>query len=347
MGQQMLIIALLASFLVSSAVLGLRDTWNESNEIATNQFEEEQTINLSSSGVNMCISKLRQDKHWRAGYTKVALADGGYLNAQITALGGDSVRITSTGLLNKASHTSIVDVQLASAVPMAESALAIYGDEVKFLNSGKTFGIDGNDHDENGNRVVGSPVMGMAVPSAEIEKDIESQLVAGKVAKNVTGTGSNPSVGIATITNEQVVKMRDFFRSNATKTLPAGKYASNTVYGSLAKPEILYLDGDVEWTGTVEGTGILIVDGPLKIGGNFNWVGLIITVAQDSELEFGDHGNPEINGAVMIGTEAPYDYKVTNVKINGNPQINYSNSALTKVMANLGLNEVQVLNYYE
>ena len=346
MGQQMMIIALLASFLVSSAILGLRGAWNDSTDLAASQFEEEQVINLSSTGVNMCLSQLRQNKNWRNGFSNLSFSNG-TINARVTDIGEDSVRITSVASYNGETHTSVVDAELASMVPMAESALAIYGDEINWDNAGKAFGVDGNDHDVNGNRTVGQAVHGISVPSSGIQTDLKDQLNKAKVAKNVTGQGSNPSVGVATITNKQVIDMRDFFKSNATLTLPSGHDAGNTTYGSLSNPAIVYVNGDKRWTGTVKGTGVLVVDGSLKCGGNFEWTGLVITVAHDIDLEFGDHGNPEFNGAVMVGNEIPSGWKQTDIKINGNPQINYSSIALETVMSNLGMNQVQVLNYYE
>jgi len=108
MGQQMFIIALLASFLVSIAIIQLREVWDDSSDIAMDQFQQEQVLNLSSSGVNMAISRLRQSKTWRAGYSDVQLFNGGYINVIVEDIGVDSVRITSVGSMGEASHTAIV-----------------------------------------------------------------------------------------------------------------------------------------------------------------------------------------------------------------------------------------------
>jgi hypothetical protein len=123
--------------------------------------------------------------------------------------------------------------------------------------------------------------------------------------------------------------------------------AGNHVFGTVAQPEIVYVGGDKQWTGTINGTGILVVDGSLLVSGNFKWTGLVITVAHDVDIEFGDVGNPEVLGAAMIGTEVPSPYKITNVKINGNPRINFSYEALETVMQNLRLFNVDVVRYYE
>jgi len=347
MGQQMFIIALLASFLVSIAIIQLREVWDDSSDIAMDQFQQEQVLNLSSSGVNMAISRLRQSKTWRAGYSDVQLFNGGYINVKVEDIGVDSVRITSVGSMGEASHTAIVEVMLTSAVPVAESAMAIAAEEVTFSNAGKAFSIDGNDHDVNGVKCAGEPKLGISVSSPDVLASITGQLVKNKVTANILGIGGAPSVGVGTITNDKIIELRNMFRDIATITLPPGHDAGNHVYGSLAQPEIVYVGGSKRWTGRINGTGVLVVDGSLKMGGNVRWTGLVISVTPDVDVEFGDSGNPEINGATMIATEVPTERKLTNVKINGNPRINYSNSALTTVMTNLGMNEVRICSYYE
>ena len=48
----MMIIALLSSFLLSAGILGMMGMWDDSSKLATTQYEDEQALNIASTGVN-------------------------------------------------------------------------------------------------------------------------------------------------------------------------------------------------------------------------------------------------------------------------------------------------------
>jgi hypothetical protein len=187
------------------------------------------------------------------------------------------------------------------------------------------------------------PVSGVGVQSSKIVQDVKDQVTANGVADRIWGAGGQPSVGLFGATD--LIALQNFYKSRRTVLLPAGKYSSNTVYGSLAKPEIVHVPGDLEWSGTISGTGILVVDGQLIMKGTITWTGIVLALAGDVTLEFGGTGNPSVLGTVWVGNTDPS--KITNVKINGNPSVKYSYQALTTVLANLGLLSVEIYKYYE
>ncbi len=126
MGQQALIIVALSSLLVGVSVLGFMGAWDYSNETTASLFEREQALNITRSGVNLAISRLRQQKTWRTGFSNFAVS-GGSVSVRIVDMGLDTVRITSVGTINGVQHTSVLEAKLSSIFPTVESALTVFG----------------------------------------------------------------------------------------------------------------------------------------------------------------------------------------------------------------------------
>ncbi|NLE66637.1 MAG: hypothetical protein GX608_04365, partial [Lentisphaerae bacterium] len=88
--------------------------------------------------------------------------------------------------------------------------------------------------------------------------------------------------------------------------------------------------GNAKITGTVDGAGILIVNGGVEIdlAGTFHYEGLVIIIGDninDSSLEFNDKGNANILGAtVVIGGEV-------DMRVKSSTAISYSSAALANL----------------
>ncbi|MFZ1731947.1 MAG: hypothetical protein WBQ23_06785 [Bacteroidota bacterium] len=345
MGQQALIIVALSSLLVGMSVLGFMGAWDFSNNATATLFERDQALNITRSGVNHAISKLRHQKTWRTGYTNLSVA-GGTVTVRVVDRGLDTVRITAAGTINCVTHNSVVDAKLSSIFPTVESSLTIFGDSVELSSDGKAFLIDGRDYNTDGTPGSNPPVNGVGVQSAESAADVKAQLASasgGSVTENVQGKGGSPSVGSFCTSN--LADLHKFYKDRATIKLPAGKYASNTVFGSLERPEIVYVAGDLEWTGTISGTGILVVDGQLIMKGKVEWKGILLAMSGDVMIDIGGTGTPSILGTIWVGNTDPT--AVTRARVNGNPSIRYSDQTLMKTLGNLGLLDVEVFRYYE
>ncbi|MCB2204185.1 hypothetical protein KQI65_05500 [bacterium] len=342
MGQQSLIIVALSSLLLSISVLGIMGGWNFSNETTAELFEREQALNVSRSGVNMAVSKLRKQKSWRAGFANFPVA-GGEVSVRVVDLGPDTVRIMAAGTVNGFTHRADVEAKLSSIFPNVESALTIFGDSVEFSNNGTAWDIDGRDYLEDGVTLGPSPpVSGIGVQSSETVEDLKA-MIDPNVHPNITGAGGSPSLG--TIGTSNLATLHDFYRDRATVKLPAGKYADNSVFGTPKAPEIVYVPGDLEWTGVISGAGILVVDGQLIMKGKVSWKGIILSMSGDVKIELGGTGTPSILGTVWVGNTSPSD--VTHVHVDGNPSLKYSYTTLMTILGNLGLLDVEIYKYYE
>lgn len=342
MGQQSMIIVVLSSMLLSISVFGIMSGWNFSNETTAELFEREQALNVSRSGVNLAISKLRKKKVWRTGFHDLPVA-GGVVNVGVKTLGDDTVRIISVGTINGHSHQSDVVAKLSSIFPNVESALTVFGDSVEFHNDGKAFLVDGRDYLPDAKGFGPYPaVSAMGVQSEKIVKDIKNHLDP-KIANNFQGAGGSPSIGSFSTTD--LVALHKFYSERATIRLPAGSYSYNGIFGTLDDPEIVHVPGDLMWNGTIKGSGILVVDGKLQLSGNIQWDGIILTLSGDVTIELGGTGNPHILGTVWVGNTDPSN--ITDVTITGNPSIKYSYLTLMTVLGNLGLLDVEIISYYE
>ncbi|MCZ7555939.1 MAG: hypothetical protein M5R41_06000 [Bacteroidia bacterium] len=342
MGQQSFIIVALSTLLLSISLLGFMGMWDYSNETTASLFEREQALNVARSGVNMAVSRLRREKNWRMGFTSVGVA-GGTTSVRVTDIGIDSVRIQSRGLINGAVHNILVEAKLSSIFPNVESALTVFGDSVSFTNSGTAFDIDGRDWNIDGTMGSSTAVHGIGVQTSKIVGDVTKQVTTNGVEDRIWGAGGQPSIGQFGATD--LISLQNFYKARRTILLPAGKYASNSTFGSLAKPEIVHVPGDLEWTGTITGAGILVVDGQLIMKGGVKWQGIILALSGDVRIELGGTGTPSILGTVWVGNTDPS--KVTNVHVNGNPSVKYSYQTLSTVLGNLGLLAVEIYKYYE
>jgi hypothetical protein len=342
MGQQSFIIVALSSLLLSVSMLGFLGMWDYSTETTASLFEREQALNVARSGVNMAVSKLRRQKTWRDGFNNFPVS-GGAVSLRVTDIGIDTVRIQSQGIVNGVPHTILVEAKLSSIFPNVESALTVFGDSVSFTNSGTAWDVDGRDWNIDGTSGSAPPVHGIGVQTSKAAGDVKDQLIKNGVEDRVWGTGGQPSVG--TFGASDLESLQNFYKARRTILLPAGKYASNSVFGSIAAPEIVHVPGDLEWTGTISGAGILVVDGQLIMKGKVHWSGIVLSLAGDVRIELGGSGTPSILGTVWVGNTDPK--KVTNVHVNGNPSVRYSHETLSAILANLGLLDVEIIKYYE
>ncbi len=217
---------------------------------------------------------------------------------------------------------------------------------MELSSDGKSFLIDGNDHNPDGSPGIYPAVKGVGVQSMESVGDIKTQLATAKggaITDRVIGAGGVGSVGAFSSSN--LSQLHQFYKDRKTILLPAGKYANNAVMGTIDKPEIVYVPGNLEWSGTIQGAGILVVDGQLIMKGKIEWKGIVLAMSGDVIIELGGTGTPSIMGTVWVGNTNPAN--VTHVHMNGNPTVAYSYTTLMTVLGNLGLLGVEVIKYWE
>jgi hypothetical protein len=105
--------------------------------------------------------------------------------------------------------------------------------------------------------------------------------------------------------------------------------SSFTSPGTLAAPQIIYVNGDLTLSGNFTGYGILVVTGTFTAKGSNTWNGLIFVVGAG---QFIDKGTSTFNGAVVVANTAGTGTAlgVPNVDVSGGGigGVNYSSGCI-------------------
>ena len=218
--------------------------------------------------------------------------------------------------------------------PELHSAVGLRIDNPNFSMVG-TPDIDGHDHDINGNLL---PPSTNDVAGVATYRGVDTAVVLPYASK-IDGAPDD----IITDTNmANPLDYVDEYVNAADIFFGGGTYGGNRTWGSAAAPVIVFADGDVRFTGTIEGWGLLIVRGKLTLGGNFTFHGLVLAY-QDTEVEvqFAAGTVEVIGGLIAMG---PPNSKFRMV---GTAGMFYSRAALQMAMFINKLQVYRVVRWYE
>lgn len=224
-----------------------------------------------------------------------------------------------------------VDIGLTRLLlPVTPGAITSLGVSTNISFAGNAFTIDGNNWvppSDDGttpealnNASCGAipvPKFGVAVPDATQQLSVKNNLTSSQ-QDNVTGAMPNPpwspagpipSIGVDTaITQAQLTLLTNYVMPLSTVSYPPGTSISSGMLGTQASPEIVVVDG-TGYTGSdpaltlsaTSGAGILIVkNGSLRITGNSKWVGLVIVIGNNVEIDLRGAGDKAIYGSVLL-----------------------------------------------
>jgi len=190
--------------------------------------------------------------------------------------------------------------------------------------SGTSFSINGNDNCNATPAVPGIVVTDPAL-ATEMTNDTTSD---GGLASNqmnlVTGVGGTPSIATITPLSQTVSQIVDAYLNLSHTDLAGGNYSSNGNWGTSTTPQITRVTGDAQIQGTIEGYGVLIVDGALGVAGNFTFHGLVIARGQ---VQVQVTGNAGIYGSLLIAANTTPDAGYE-LDVRGNAHIRYDSCAL-------------------
>jgi len=224
--------------------------------------------------------------------------------------------------------------------PTVGEAVGLRVPNVDFQMNGSP-SIDGHNHDIYGNLLPPSsndkPGVGVLTPNPDsITVAAYDGMIVGTQDVVVDPTMSDPSQYV----NDYI--------SAADRVFSPGVYGGNMTWGTQAAPQIVYSNGEsgeVRFTGTVEGWGILVVKGSLRNSGNFTFHGLVIgyndvTIRKDTVGL--STGTPNIvGGIVMAGNSGSL------FQMKGNDNVSYSKDALELAKYINKLQVYHVMKWYE
>jgi len=179
------------------------------------------------------------------------------------------------------------------------------GDTASMPNS-NNFGISGTDIGGCGAATTNPAVPAIGVLSAADVTTVGGAIPNGR-RNNYTGSGgSTPDVenisaslplNLQSVSSLQT--LASTVKSNVTQPVITGPANSLANPGTLANPQIIYVNGDLTLGGNVTGYGVLVVTGTFTASGNVGWNGLVLVIGQGNFVGNGG-GNNSYNGAILV-----------------------------------------------
>ncbi len=268
----------------------------------------------------------------------VPAADGGCtfrVENDAADLGGpandtnDVVVVRATGTFRNAAKE--VDIGLTRLLlPVPPGGLTSIGASTNVSFAGNAFDIDGNNwippsddgtvpESLNNGSCGGIPVpkFGIAVPDAATQLGVKNDLTSPQ-QDNVMGANPNPpwappdtipSIGVdTTITQSELATLTNYLVPMADITYSPGTQISGGTLGTQASPKIVVVDA-TGYSGSdpaltlsaTKGAGILIVkNGSLRMAGSSQWVGIVIVIGNNVEIDMRGGGDKSIYGSVLL-----------------------------------------------
>lgn len=336
MGKSILFTVIGLSVTIGVIIMKLNANSKESLNTTVEYFSTTQARLIANSGIEVFLEKLRRDKYLTGKYINNLLFDGRY---DIDISGNDSnMTIVSTGYFNDRTHTTKVRAKrLPVELPPVYGSLFVSSSTLA-LNLNGNMEINGND-----TNIDGSPGSGSAVPGIAVDDPADSAFIVNdlkpKISEDIVGEGESPSVkSIVDTTNWMQITQDLIFAADTT--LRTGTYSSGSVFGTMAKPKITFVNGDVTFAGSATGSGIMIINGNVKMSGNFTYYGIIIVFGK-SNIETQITGNGGIYGSTILVGEA------VNIHSTGTASFYYSSQAINNAKTNLKSSRFLILSWWE
>jgi len=140
-----------------------------------------------------------------------------------------------------------------------------------------------------------------------------------KGSSKVIGKTGTPSLGVLAAPYNLPGLIATTRIAHVTE-LPPGTYSGSMGNATTNAWQVTQVLGDLHWSGSKTGAGILFVTGDLQITGSIHWDGVIVVLGK---LEM--TGSGIVNGAVIQG------HSGTSIKMGGSATIRYSTEAINRV----------------
>ncbi len=336
MGKVILILSIGISIITSLLIINLNKNSDIGLDGTINSFKNTQARLIANSGVEVYLEKLRRDKTLIGEFLNNNLMNGTY---DIYIYGDDSLlTIKSIGHYQDVNHTTIVTAKRDGVIlPNINSAVYVSTSNISLKLNGN-IDINGNDHD-----ISGSEIPGPALPGIGVDSPTDSAFIVdnikSKISKAIQGAGGAPSVKVVQDTTDWLSLTENLIFA-ADITLSSGTYSTGSVFGTFSEPKITYASGDIHFSGSAYGYGILIVNGNLDMSGNFTFHGIVITYRQ-STVETKTTGNSGIFGsAIFVGNSVE-------MQATGNAKLYYSSQAINNVKIKIKSSRFRILSWWE
>ncbi len=227
----------------------------------------------------------------------------------------------------------------------APAALTLDGTgDIFTTGTSSQFGVNGNDSNSVCGGSVGANVPAVGVPDDTDKTNTITQIsnaVNGNTSKmnnyqsgsNTTPDVQNVYTGLPTsmLTKTSLQDLMSTIKSDVTQPVINGPAndSSFTSPGTLAAPQIIYVNGDLTLSGNFTGYGILVVTGTFTAKGSNTWNGLIFVVGAGNVV---DKGTSTFNGAMVVANTTGSTLGTPNVDVSGGGHggVNYSSGCIAQ-----------------
>lgn len=242
------------------------------------------------------------------------------------------LRIVSTA--NGPTGSATIDTYVRRTIATLPRVASVFVSPDAVLDlKGNSFLIDGNDHNPDGTAGPAPAVAGIATavgtPPGTNQANFLSQ-ISKKNYDQILGAGGTPS--LAETGGVELNAIFETFKNMASVTLAPGTYTGISTIGNWASNQlrVTYSNGDLHFSGTGAGAGVLLIDGTLTVTGQFTFYGLLI-VRGDIRLSGGGAG-VHTYGTVMVGQSiTAIDPDGSEVTVSGTADLFYSSAVLARL----------------
>ena len=258
-----------------------------------NALSSYSTNGNSSSGSQVC---------WN-GTNEETPAGGCTSDAHLPVYSVTALAVTPSGS-RRMVQAEISEDRLTFTAPAALT-LDGAGPSASMPNS-NPYNINGND-----STGCGSSTTGAGVPAVGVVTNPDVTTVTGDIPSNrknnYTGSGGthpdveNVSSGLPLIDQSVsgLQSLMSTIKQSVTQPVITGPHSGLSSPGTLAAPQIIYVNGDLTISGNTTGYGILAVTGTLTVSGNVGWNGIVLVVGKGNLASNGG-GNNQYNGSVLV-----------------------------------------------
>ncbi len=332
MGRMAIIVVLTLLFSLAIVGYNMNRRANAAVDNYVGYYCSTRAHDIASSGVEIYIRKLAENPDLPAGTYVISSIMGGVDTVTLASLPGDSLSMTSVGSYNGFSFS--VQNKL---YPVVANPPTIYGAATLQATQSSALYLNGN------TEISGVDTSPPDWPSPSSPGELAG--VSYNILPSTTFPGA-PSI-VGNPPTEQVPSLPDYASwANQMIRLANNVYNnanfSSANFGTYQNPQITYINGNTQISGTVTGVGILIVNGSLTVTGAVNFYGLVV-VADSASVETSTSlkGTVQIYGGIVVaGKNVSYSEK-------GTVNVYYSSEAIANIRNNMKPLKYLIADWWE
>ena len=299
MGRGLLLIVLASSITMSQMNASEKETEIETQIVLTDYQEKVLSRELAHSALNLVVANVSRDfRSYRAQVADRAYGDGMYAFTSEGEAAGP-VTVVSYGQVGDVIH-QISAVLEKDGTPVLD-AITLDGPFESVTGSGTSFSISGIDgplagEDESNFFGADGHAIRTTLPEA---RDMFLSNIAAEQLQGIEGDGDV----VAGPSYTDLDALQDSILTHPSLSTLQGdqRFKGNDSFGSRESPVLMSINGDVTISGSVEGYGILLINGSLITPGTLVWEGIVMVVSDGGSTDL--RGNVDVRGALIMRSQ--------------------------------------------